>query len=606
MKNIYRILVGAAALLATVSCDDFFTREPIDKFSSQTYFSSETELKMYTDGMINSWMPSMDDIGYSGGSVYNDLIATRTSTDYYHPGIWNSTKQGSWSWSFARRVNYMLEHMTNAKGNVSESVYNHYEGVARFWRAYFYVSRINTFSDVPWLDKVLEPTDTTILFAARDDREYVFHNVVEDLKFACANCLGDSKYNTDGRVYINKWVALTYASRFFLYEGTFRKNHSVNPATNQPWNNQYETADDLIRLAAECAEEVIKDGGFSLSKNYADLFLSPTLKKEEVIWGRTYSEELGVRHNLTRYFNSSTLGQQYSGTKFLVRQYLKNDGTPVLTGEQTINEEFAGRDARLSATVLGPDHKILMLSGKTEQQKINFTWCQTGYMLVKWCIADEGNQQNSIDNNSLPILRYAEVLLNYAEAKKELGQMTEAIWNQTIGALRERAGVKNIYPLNAGYVEDQWLKEYYTASDLKYRPTLDNIDIEIRRERVTELALEQGMRASDLYRYNQADLIEKRYEHQGWPGLWITEEEAKNGFDFAGEHYTFPTSGNVKETQYPITTANNTNWTLAPAGKGYYLIYNYKLDWQDYMYARPIPVSATNLNPKLGQNYGWD
>ena len=223
--------------------------------------------------------------------------------------------------------------------------------------------------------------------------------------------------------------------------------------------------------------------------------------------------------------------------------------------------------------------------------------------MVKWCIPDENNFQNSIDNNSLPILRYAEVLLNYAEAMKELGQFNEDIWNQTIGLLRARAGVKNIYPGSAEYVPDPWLRSYYTE-DVAYSPNLDDIDLEIRRERVTELTLEGGLRTTDLYRWNQADLIERRYNHQGWPGIWVTADEAKNGFEFSGTTYKFTGTAN-KENIYPISDTNDLNWTLEPSGPGFLLVYNYKLEWKERMYVRPIPQSAINLNKNLGQNYGW-
>ena len=607
MKNIYRILLVAFAVLSFTACEKFFTREPINSFSAETYFANENQLKMYTDGMINSWMPSMDDIGYAGYSVYNDVIATRTSTTFYQPGLFNPTRQGSWTWTFARRCNIMINRMEkNAKGNVDEETYNHYMGIARFWRAYHHFSRIKTFSNIPYIDVVVDPKDSAILYGGRLDREEAFHHCVEDFDFAQQNCLGTAKYNTSGRVYINKWVILTYLSRIYLYEGTFRKYHDVNPATNTPWTNKFETSEELLRKAAECAEEVIKSGEFSLHKSYADLFLSDNLCTDEVIWGRAYSEALGVRHNLTSYFNSSTLGQQYSGTKELVRQYLKTDGTPVLTGEQTINEEFKDRDARLSATVMGPGHKIAKLTGDTSPQVINMTWNCTGYQLVKWCIPDETHQQNAIDANSLPILRYAEVLLNYAEAKALLGEMNKGVWDQTIGALRTRAGVKSIYPGDAGYVKDPWLREYYTASDLAHVADLTDIDLEIRRERVTEMTLEQGLRTDDLYRWAVADLIEKRHNHQGWTGIWVTEAEAKNGFTFEGTKYEFTTSGSVGETKIPITTTSDRNWTLEKAGAGYYLIYNFKLEWLERNYVRPIPQDDLNINPKLLQNYGWD
>ncbi len=606
MKRYLTILICAFSVFAFTACEKFFTREPINSFSAETYFSNENQIKMYTDGMINSWMPSMDDIGYAGYSVYNDLIATRTSTTFFQPGLFNATRQGSWTWTFARRCNIMIQRMEkNAKGNIDEETYNHYMGIARFWRAYHHFSRIRTFSNIPFIDTVVDSKDSTILFGQRLDREEAFHYCVEDFDFAQQNCQAGAKYNTSGRVYINKYVILAFLSRIYLYEGTYRKYHDINPATNTPWTNKFETSEQLIRKAAECAEEIIKSGEFSLHKNYAELFLSDNLCTDEVIWGRTYSEALGIRHNLTRYFNSSTLGQQYSGTKELVRQYLKTDGTPVLTGEQTINEEFKGRDSRLSATVLGPGHNIAKLTGETSPQVFNMTWNCTGYQLVKWCIPDETHQQNAIDGNSLPILRYAEVLLNYAEAKALLGEMNKGIWDMTIGALRTRAGVANIYPGDAGYVKDQWLRDYYTQG-LAYAPELSDIDLEIRRERVTEMTLEQGLRLHDLYRYHQADLVVKRHNGNGWGGIWVTEDEYKNGFTFEGAKYEFTTSGSVGETKIPITTPNDRNWTLEKAGNGYYLIYNYKLEWLERNYVRPIPQDELNLNPNLGQNYGWE
>lgn len=607
MKNIYRFFLGALVVLCFASCEKFFEREPIHQFAAEYYFANENQIKMYTDGMISSWMPSMDDIGYGGNSVYNDLIATRTSTTFLQPGLWDNTRQGGWSWTFARRCNIMITRMEkNAKGNIDEETYNHYMGVARFWRGYYHFARLKNFSNIPYIDVVVDSKDSTILYGERLDREEAFHHIVEDFDFAEEHCLGTDKYNTEGRVYINKYVVLTFLSRIYLYEGTFRKYHDVNPATNTPWTNKYETSEQLIRKAADCAEQIIKSGAFSLHSDYAALFLSDKLCTDEVIWGRAYSEELGVQHNLTRYFNSSTLGQQYSGTKELVRQYLKTDGTPVLTGEQTINEEFKGRDARLAATVLGPGHAIKKLDATADpNQTFDMTYNCTGYQLVKWCIPDETHQQNAIDANSLPILRYAEVLLNYAEAKALLGEMNKGIWEQTIGALRKRAGVTSIYPGDAGYVKDNWLRQYYTAADLAYVPDLSDIELEIRRERVTEMTLEQGLRMDDLLRWHQADLAEKRYNHQGWTGIWVTADEAKNGFKFESQSYKFTSSGSVDKTVIPITNTSDRNWTLEKAGSGYYLVYNFKLEWLPRNYVRPIPQTSLNLNPKLGQNYGW-
>ena len=607
MKKIIYILAGTLILSSLVSCEGFLTREPINKFGAESYFSSETELEMYANSMLEWWLPDYSET--TGGDAYNDLIATKTSTDFYRPSSnWDSSKQGGWGsgdWKFLRRVNYMLTRMDKSKTAVSEDIYNHYEGVARFWRAMKYVAKVNTFSNVPWVEAYLQPSDSTILYGPRDDREYVFHKIREDLEFAATNCMAD-KFHTDGRVRIDKYVVNALASRYFLYEATFRMNVPNNPATGKPWTNEYETVDELLRLSANCAKTVIDAGTFSLVKDYSSLFLSNALQKDEVIWGRSYSGELNVRHSLTRYFHSSTLGQQYSGTKDLVDMFMKVDGKPidVASGEdkKSLADEFEGRDPRLAATVLGPGHAII--NAATPNELVDFTFCKTGYMLTKWSVPDDTHFQNSIDENSLPIVRYAEVLLNYAEAKNELGEMDEDIWNKTVGALRGRAGIANIYPGGADYARDPWLYEYYTKNLNHPMYTKGNLDIalEIRRERVTELTFEGGLRQLDVYRYGQGDLITRRYDNMGWKGIYVGDG---SDMDFEGQTYTFSrddSEDNVNATtNYPIKTketAKDTDWYIEDG----YLIYKYDLQWDDRMYCRPIPTTALTLNPKIGQN----
>ncbi len=609
MKRILYVFVGVLLMSGMTSCEKFLTREPINKFSAESYFSNETELEMYANGMLQSWLPNSSET--NSGDNYNDLIATKLGNDFYRPSSnWDASKQTGWgtsNWSFLRRVNYMLTRMGNAKANVSDDIYNHYEGVARFWRAYHYVSKVNTFSNVPWVEEYLQPDDTTVLYGPRDDREYVFHKIREDLEFACNNCMA-GKFHTDGRVRVDKFVVNAIASRYFLYEATFRMNVDHNPATGKPWNNKYETVNDLLELAASCAKTVIDEGGFSLISDYASLFISEAIQKDEVIWGRSYSSELGVRHGLTVLFHSATAAQVYSGTKDLVDMYLKTDGTPidVKAGEDKkyITEEFEGRDSRLAATVLGPGHAII--NGATPNEQIDFTFCKTGYMITKWSVPDETHFHNSVDVNSLPIIRYPEVLLNYAEAMNELGKMDESIWNSTVGVLRQRAGVKNIYPLGAGYSRDQWLYEYYTKNVEHPMYTQGNLDIalELRRERVAELTYEGGLRQTDVYRYGQADLIARRYDNVGWKGIYVGQGA---DMEFEGQTYTFSTAAGSTNstTNYPITdksSAKESDWFIEDG----FLIYKVDLMWEDRMYCRPIPTTALTLNPQLEQNYGWN
>mgnify|MGYP002623973733 FL=1 len=609
MKKIFYFLCASFAVLGISSCsiEDFLTREPINEFSAETYFASEAELEMYANGMLNSYMPDYTET--AGGDAYNDLIATKTSTDFFRSDVeWDSSRQGSWSWGFLRRTNYMLDNMSRAKEKVSEDIYNHYEGVARFWRAYNYMSRIKLFSDIPWVEHYVQPSDTAILYGPRDDREYVFHMMTEDLKFACANVM-NGKFKTDERSVICKDIVEAYASRFFLYEAAFRENVHVNPATNKPWNNQYETPQDLYRLAQTYAKDVIDNGGYTLVKDYPSLFISDKLIPEEVIWGKTFLTDVNGRHSYTRYFHSSTLGQQYSGTKDLVRMFLKVDGTPISDDEakQSINTEFNGRDSRLAATVLGPGREILNESGQSAHETIDFSFCKTGYQIVKWSIPDATHFQNSIDESSIPIVRYPEVLLNYAEATEALGEMTVDIWNKTVGSLRERAGVTNVYPTE----RDPWLYEYYTKDLVNPATNISPVMLEIRRERVTELTFESELRQADIYRYGQADLVVRRYNGVGWAGIWVTEKEAADGLVFEGMTYTFEKASDGATnatTCYPIKSesdAVNTDWFFSEGDHGY-LVYKYGLKWEPRKYCRPIPLAAYTINPALGQNYEWD
>lgn len=606
--NIVKLFLGAAIAFTAVSCEDFLTVEPVDSVGTNSFFTSEKDLLLFANGMLEAYLPSESTIGL--GDAYCDLVATKTSSDYYRPNIWDATKQTGWeisNWRNIRRANYMMENMTRCQDVVDAAVYNHYMGVARFWRAYFYYAKVRTFGNVPWIDHVLDVEDD-ILFKPRDDREYVMSKVLEDLNYACENCLGTDGY-IGGNTLISKWVALAFKSRVCLYEGTYRKYHTKNPSTDTPWTNQYETSEDFLTEAAKAAEELMTTGPYSLNKGdvktaYRTIFTSTSPSATpEVIWARECAgDPLNVFNELTWNFNSATYGQQYSPTKDLVDMYLTLDGTPITTDEVPVAQEFANRDWRLAQTVHSPGHTYETSGGETKLKNVDFSTTETGYAFIKWSIEKQENYSKAKSDNSLPILRLGEVLLNYAEAKAELGAMTEPIWNQTVGALRERAGVKNIYPGAAGYVEDTWLKDYYSGSPIQLSNTL----LEIRRERATELIMEMGLRVDDLYRWHLGNLIVKRYNNnQGWRGIYVSADDYKNGFEFNGYTYSFGASRGTYTYNVGTSTADQ-NFSLSDGDHGY-LIYNYKLEWDDNKhYVHPIPTTAYTLNPELGQNHGWE
>ncbi len=605
MKRILYFTACIAVALSTVSCEDFLGRVPKDKFDADTFFQTETDLILYSNGLINSGLPGSTAITM-GNDLYTDLCATTDSHENYREGYLSANNASGWSYSnfaFLRQVAYMLENMPNAKENVDPKTYNHYEGVARFWRAYATYSKVKQFGDCYFIDHVISPDDP-MLYGPREDREYVVHRIVEDLEFAVENCRakGDN-IHSDGRIYINKFVAIAMAARICLHEGTFRKYHEVNPSTGKPWTNEYENSEDLLRLALYYSKRLVDSGEFSLHKNFREIFTSKSLVTDEVIWGRTNSDELGVRHNTTREFCKK--GKNFSPTKDFVRMFLNKDGSPAAPNLSP-DKEFENRDKRLEATVLGPSQKQQNSAGNDEAFVPNFTLTVTGYQWMKWIMTDAAARtENSMSVNSIPVLRYAEVLLIYAEAAAELGEMTKEIWDQTVWEIRSKHGgiEKNIYPGDASYEGDDNLRHYYTFK-LSNTSDISDILLEIRRERATELMLEGDSHYDDLMRWRLGDLIERRSNGKAWRGIYLTEEDVNKGWTFNGKKFTVSTTALTSETNFRITQKAPQNFTLSEGTHGY-LLYYYDVTWEDRMYLKPIPLTAININPNLGQNEGW-
>ena len=187
------------------------TKEPIHQLDAGAFFSSENDLRIYSYSFYDRGLPSANTIGKDDGT--SDYAAINTPSVFL-TGNWSATDQGGWgtgSWSALRNINYFLEHAPKAP--VSESILNHYLGLARYWRAVFYLDKVQTFSSVPWYDKALNPDDED-LYKERDSREFVMDKVLEDINFAVDHL--DSKKDTYGSL-VNKYTALAMKSRICLY-----------------------------------------------------------------------------------------------------------------------------------------------------------------------------------------------------------------------------------------------------------------------------------------------------------------------------------------------------------------------------------------------------
>lgn len=582
-KPIKTYTIATAALLALSSCNGFLSKDTWSTLNSETFFTDEKSLELYAGGFIQNMMPSATDIA-EGTDSYTDLCATRNGYALFTT-VWTSSSQTGWSygsWTNLYRVNYFLAHMNEASG-VPADMMRHYEGIARFWRAYFYFSKMRTFGDVPWYDKPIDADDEEALYKGRDSRETVARNILADLDYAIANC--DANTETQQA---DKWKALAYKVRFCLYEGTFRKYHANNPSTGKPW-----TASESDFYLGECvsaARTLIEEGPFKLNEttsrtNYRALFNTETLNRSEVIWEREYSSALNFSHTVGwDYWNQNS--QRWSMTRIMADMYLRTDGSRYTEsanyGKDLFPEEVADRDYRMAQTIICPGY-VREISGNATPYPPNANGTLTGYQIIKWNYDDDSHMSS---NNffSIPVLRYAEVLLSYAEAVAELngGVLPDDIWNITIRPLRIRAGVSGSKPATI----DRKLADYYglTSSDM----------VEIRRERAVELFME-NLRWDDLMRWH---LGEKCV--QDWEGIYIPGEGELMDLNGDGTPDTCYGTGSQDGIAYfdPTTSA----YGLSADSR---LLYKVERKWEDKMYIRPIPRTANSINPALGQNYGW-
>lgn len=582
MKKFLILYFGVFLLFS--SCDStFLEKEPFDKLVPATFFSSESELDLYTNSFYLDFVPSGLSITTADGTSDYSAI---TVSDRFIAGTFTPVNQGSWSWSALRNINYFLQNYNNSAQLIPEATRNHYAGIARFFRAYFYFQKIQTYGDVPWYSKPLSTNDPD-LYKKRDPRAAVMDSVLADLNFAVTH-IKDAKDNSSST--ITKWVALGLKSRICLFEGTFRKNH-------QDLNLQ-STAGKWLKEAADAAQEVINSKKYALystgnpNKDYRTLFISENPVSTEVMWAHVYNNDLRRWHEVTRYFTSATIGSRYSLTKQFINTYLMKDGTRY-TDEPGYNEklfkvEMANRDPRLAQTIRSLGYKRTDGSAAPT----NFSYSLTGYQILKFSLDDKVQDTRPEAYNSIPIMRYAEILLNYAEAKAGLGEMNSAVWSTTIGALRRRAGVNDMEPSTA----DKYLQEEY------FPEVSDKYLLEIYRERGVELVYE-GFRYDDLLRWKKGHLIEKPWLGLYVPGLGVEMDLDGNGtsdVSFVKSSPANPKAG----VYYKIVDGKSIKLTEGESGN---LLWNANevRDFSDKKYYRPISDADITLNPNLEQNPGW-
>lgn len=598
MRN-YKKLVFGVLLIFACGCNDILNVNPLDALTPEQAFKSEQNLRMYINSLYElpgTFPPSIHIYGTPASTGIGEFqYVTDARSDltfngqfvekYYVPGAYTPFDEVFWYWDELRRINYFLDNYRRSEA--PEAVKNHYAGIARWFRAKFYFDKVKRFGDVPWYSSALGSLDPG-LYKARDPRTAVMDSVLADLNFAAEN-ISDIKDNTSTT--ITKWVALGLKSRICLFEGTFRKYHSQ---LGLPDANKW------LEQAADAAGQVMESGRYSLSSsgssaaNYQNLFISENAVSTEVMLANAHDEALQVMHGSTNHYSNTGGRYMTSLNKRFVNTYLNIDGTRFtdLPGYDTLffTREVQDRDLRLSQTIRTPSYRRSNGARPAPFGGVSTTL----YHPVKYSHPDPFFDDVSRNTNDIPLMRYAEVLLNYAEAKAELGTFSGSDWTNTIGLLRKRAGLTNTeMPAS--------LDSYLQAN---FYPDVTSIAIlEIRRDRAIELILER-FRWDDLMRWKAAGNLERETDGIYVPKMDVLYDLNEDGSPDISFVRTAPTTP-VQGVYYMVIDGNSIR--LSEGDKGRIIVKPTMVkEFPEFKYLAPIPPLEIQLNDKLIQNPGWN
>ena len=593
-KNI--ILYSFIALLSgTAGCSDMLDQYPLDAISPETYYNNADELRSATNQFYGMFPGAA-----SGYTESADVVCTFNLPAEVQGIRTVPTSGGGWNWEYLRAVNFYLSHSVRCD---DVDAREHFDGIARFFRAYFYFEKVKRFGEVPWFDRELSSTDPE-LFRPRDSRDFIMDKILDDLTYAINN-ISDKKdlYN------VTHWTALALKSRICLFEGTYRKYHGI--PGYEKFLDECATASKLFIDNAPYA--IYKTG----AQPYRDLFSSMNAIEEEVILARDYDRAQNVMHEANANTLSPTYGRPGMNKK-IVNSYLMTNGDRFTDqpGYETMQyyDEMQNRDPRLTQTVVGPGY---MRINSTTVSSPNFGASTTGYQITKW-VTDASGDGYLGSSNDYILFRAAEVYLNYAEAKAELGTLTQDDLKISIKKIRDRVGMPNIDMDAANANPDPYLCALESGYQNVTGPN-KGVILEIRRERTIELLLE-GFRYYDIIRWKEGKIFEQPYKGMYFPGL--TKGSGENRYDVFDMNDG--TVGDKEKVDICIYTGKKPSvknirkfyklgdeFVLTDGDKGNIICHDIEKEprqWRedrDYLY--PIPTQERILsNGTLSQNPNWD
>ena len=571
--RINKILVSALVMALSFYSCDYLDVPPINIIQDDAIFNSESGITsymttLYYDLPIEDFRYTQQGFNVSGkgqGRLPNVSGEAMCSSSDDISTIGDGTWWGCWDYGKIRRVNYFLKNFPAYKSNFQNTVLaDAWMGEAHFIRAYCYFAMVKRYGGVPILREPQEYVgDIESLKVPRDTEKACYDFIAEDLDEAFRLLPDNEEILGKGRA--TKYAALALKSRAMLYAGSIARYGTVD--LNGLVGIDKALANDYFELAYKAVKELEKSKRFSLyrknsdkEKNFAELFLAED--GPENIFCKYFQRNVNA-HGWDVYF----VPYQYRGNGFssnmnptleFVEMFEHKDGTPANFAERAKNtyfddpsELFQNMDARFGGSIIYPNaifkgepcsiQKGLIIEDGSKKENAtnyeeavytandgqvyhivgksgsgNYSGNMTGFFMRKY-LNENMPQSEVIENYSEQHwieFRYAEALLNGAEAAVEMGQHLDdaLLW---INDIRSRADIKQL-----------------SLSDL----TVDKV----RHERRIELAFENHT-YWDLRRWRIAD---KEIETKQYTGLcpyfdinkqkYIFEEVAANKY-----YYTF-------------------------------------------------------------------
>lgn len=512
------IFLGLILAFSLTSCFDL-DKMPEGVLSTAQPFSSTGEMRNYldqfyqTDANYGSGLRAQGFAAGGGGNIagYDTHSDNMSSSSVSSRLAGETTLSGAAklsNYTGIRNLNFLLCNLDNCV-EYGSSDYNQYVGEAYYFRAWYYYQMFVNYGPLTWVSEPLDPNEEAMQLA-RDSRTVVADSILADLDKAIFYL---NEQGNSASMRVHRDVARALKSEVALFEGTWEKYHKAKGDKFYDPSITDEKIKSYFTQAAAAAKEVMDRGVWKIytagntRNDYRQVFQTTDLSNNpEVLWFKMYDGDQ-IGNNVNRYLNQG--GGGVGVTASLVDDYLTIDGKPFVGTQRTEAKKVFGnellptlRDPRLVQTISSPGQQMRpddappyyvvppLIGSSAYNQNM------TGYSLLKHVQIDYTGSLDAEFKGATPAIqfRYADILLNYAEAQAELdGAANAQNIIVALQPLRDRVGMPAV----------DFDREYNQESDYPFRHLNKYIQV-VRRERRIEKACE-GRRLEDILRWAAAD-----------------------------------------------------------------------------------------------------